>query len=1697
MKNTKNKILAWILSGAMVFGVMPTNAFANEIDHINSKEITQITALSEEIATQEFTKGEENAEVNLPETISAQVTETTWAEVEIPPSEEAEPPVETTPPSEEVETVSGNAVEGGEETPQIEGGEKPTPTDTPKTEWQSTTTVETVDLAVTWKEIDSKEFATSEATTFTYTPTPKDHDYALGENIELPTITVNVVDSESSEETKETVSMTELTRADKTELPPIAFMSVGESETGDFVVTGGTYGTDYTYANGVLTFIGGNEWSVSMKESVTSTTDRIVVKGANSEYPKLTLNSVNIQSTETPLSYEVGDMDNATLTLVGTNTLVSDGSNALADTKGWGILIKGDGSLNLTGNLSGFRAVTLDAENIDLDGSLITSGDPTTLTIGVGGATEFPTVNITRNVSTENLTINGGNTTVDGDMNILKGFNLHSKTVLRAKSVTLGSEVTIDRGLVPVYTEEPIVSNGRYTHCLYDFGVQNANKEFAFIDANYNKKTVSTDDNGKFGYLQSTSSIAGGEKDIFTTTIDGGEYTAVKRDNAYYYDMKKTISATVVGKYSMDYEGKKDHLFENITLELNGVANGDDVTGTAKGSVSMIGGVCGDKSFERMVNREVTLTGDDAQKYTLPVENIKDPSPGAFKINTIDVPIEITLTRAAGTNGDVLKILASATESYGVDLGKSSFVFKYKLNDVIKAIHDSGETDSESYYYLWENPIEVDQIICEFYPATNHFYHKTSKEVDVIIAKEEQAPLSVNTPQKTVFFHTLKGNLYLKSLGVTGGSVLDGEFSYKSSDENIVKITADNKSYEPHGIGTVKITATKEGNLLYNPVSTDNINITVIRTPFTVMWEGRDPVKTVSYTGESIAEEKLPNSYIWTYNKGVVGTSEISVLDTQPRIYSYKQEDANTFVEGLPKEVGTYNVRVNIADGDTHYFNGYPTQEFPSTDTDCTVIITKSTPTVVINTISEKSYDGTTITPTEENMTITGASYNDVTFEYYADNSGVKGEKLNIAPTNAGTYWVVAKIAESANSNAVESEAKKFNIIKATYADITTATGSAKYGKTGEVDLSAWSGLEGVGFGEITKSNGETIITGTPTITNGKLSYTLANNTDNVDSTATITILVTSTNYENFSITVTVTVKNKDVPTLSANAISKTYDGLALTNANITGTSTVDGTDITGTWSFKESTEIKNVSDSEVKTVVFTPTNTSEYETAETTVQVTISKVNATVTANNLSANTNDTKPTFTVTQTGFINEEEVTDVTFTENPTVVMNTVGTYTITPSGGSIADGEIGNYNITYTSGTLTVKGNQTLSFTNTEIEKAMGDVSFTNALTGAKTEVTYTSSNEDVAMVNNVGEVTLLSSGTTTITAAAKATNLYHSATKSYDLTVNKGTIDLDKNTVTTFDADFTNLKDVNITVGGNTTTLTRDGKYLTGYTGYTFNQGRIGEVVSGSVEVTLYKEFLAFLPTGSYSLAITETGSTTPVGTVIGTIPAKSSYTLTITGGGTGATSTGTYEMGSIVNINAGTKAGYTFSGWTGATFENGSNAITKVLMPSADTEITANWTKNSTGGSGGSSGGGGGSRPTPKYDVDVVFGSGDGEYKAGQWVTITAEVREGKTFSHWVSDEVTFEDKNASTTRFKMNSKDVKVTAVYVGEHENPQTSVRFEDIKSSDWYYEFVYDTVEKGLFSGTSDTTFSLYNNATRAEMAAILSRFTEEE
>ncbi len=161
---------------------------------------------------------------------------------------------------------------------------------------------------------------------------------------------------------------------------------------------------------------------------------------------------------------------------------------------------------------------------------------------------------------------------------------------------------------------------------------------------------------------------------------------------------------------------------------------------------------------------------------------------------------------------------------------------------------------------------------------------------------------------------------------------------------------------------------------------------------------------------------------------------------------------------------------------------------------------------------------------------------------------------------------------------------------------------------------------------------------------------------------------------------------------------------------------------------------------------------------------------------------------------------------------------------------------------------------------------------------------------------------------------------------------------------------------------------------------------------------------------------------------------------VALCGGNGNPSGEGIYEAGEIVTIFAGTRSGYNFDGWTvvsgSVTLTNPNKKTTTFIMPAGDVHIKANWKERLS--NGGSSSGG---------------SSSGGSSSSG----------------------------SSSSGSSSGNSGNKK-----------PESKFQFEDVKSSDWFHDAVYDVVEKGLFTGTSTTMFSPYDNTTRAMVWTVLAR-----
>lgn len=100
----------------------------------------------------------------------------------------------------------------------------------------------------------------------------------------------------------------------------------------------------------------------------------------------------------------------------------------------------------------------------------------------------------------------------------------------------------------------------------------------------------------------------------------------------------------------------------------------------------------------------------------------------------------------------------------------------------------------------------------------------------------------------------------------------------------------------------------------------------------------------------------------------------------------------------------------------------------------------------------------------------------------------------------------------------------------------------------------------------------------------------------------------------------------------------------------------------------------------------------------------------------------------------------------------------------------------------------------------------------------------------------------------------------------------------------------------------------------------------------------------------------------------------SAAYSVTVNGSEAAQNGSGEYFPGDEVKISAGTKSGYTFSGWktTGdLKFADKSKADTTFTMIGSDVTVTAQWKKKS------SSGGGGGSSAPVKFTVSFDTNGG------------------------------------------------------------------------------------------------------------------------
>lgn len=172
------------------------------------------------------------------------------------------------------------------------------------------------------------------------------------------------------------------------------------------------------------------------------------------------------------------------------------------------------------------------------------------------------------------------------------------------------------------------------------------------------------------------------------------------------------------------------------------------------------------------------------------------------------------------------------------------------------------------------------------------------------------------------------------------------------------------------------------------------------------------------------------------------------------------------------------------------------------------------------------------------------------------------------------------------------------------------------------------------------------------------------------------------------------------------------------------------------------------------------------------TAALTVTKAPMSVKANDFSRAYGTANPVFTLSYSGFKNTD--TKSAFTKEPVItceatVNSLAGEYPILVSGG-----EATNYDFSYANGTLTItKVNQTISWTQT-LSAYVGDAPIKLLATiSSSMPITYSSSNNEVATIEN-DILTIIGAGTATITASQAGDNGYSPATSiTKTITVSK------------------------------------------------------------------------------------------------------------------------------------------------------------------------------------------------------------------------------------------------------------------------------------------------------------------------------------
>lgn len=304
--------------------------------------------------------------------------------------------------------------------------------------------------------------------------------------------------------------------------------------------------------------------------------------------------------------------------------------------------------------------------------------------------------------------------------------------------------------------------------------------------------------------------------------------------------------------------------------------------------------------------------------------------------------------------------------------------------------------------------------------------------------------------------------------------------------------------------------------------------------------------------------------------------------------------------------------------------------------------------------------------------------------------------------------------------------------------------------------------------------------------------------------------------------------------------------------------------------------------------------------------------------------------------------------------------------------------------------------QHIKFLTDRYYKVYGDDTFTNELATLIEDQeihgnpVYSSDTPTVATVDDDGIITVIGYGTAIISAVVEENDEYSEVTASYTVNVDKAPVVLQP-------------YDLTIVVGSplpSNVVLLSDEEPEVSYSYSASGLVHEDVVVTDPVfYVQTDGNTIGDFPITIHSAVITNAGSynVTYESGALSVVSDAHNVTVNLDGGNATNSGAGEYVYGETVTINAGTRSGYTFKGWTvisgDITLAEPDETTTTFTMPLTDVSVTATWTKESTGG--GDLGGGGGTVASTYYDITVILGD-NGSISPNGGSNNTVSVKEG-----------------------------------------------------------------------------------------------------